>query len=78
MEIQKLIEEIARVLVDNPDDVVVSQIDGEQTIVYELRVNETDLGKIIGKNGNMIQSIRTLLKAASAKMGRRLMLEVIE
>ncbi len=78
MQIERLIEEIAKALVDNPDDVSVKRIDGEQTVVYELRVNQSDLGKIIGKSGNMIQSIRTLLRAASAKIGRRLMLEVIE
>jgi len=69
---------IAQALVDNPDDVSVSEIEGEQTSVIELRVAKDDLGKIIGKHGRTAQSIRTILSAASAKHKKRAVLEIIE
>lgn len=65
-------------LVDNPDAVKVNEIDGERTVVYELRVGDGDMGKVIGKRGNTAKSIRTLLAAASAKTGKRAVLEILE
>jgi predicted RNA-binding protein YlqC (UPF0109 family) len=65
-------------LVDNPDAVQVNEIDGERTVVYELRVGDGDMGKVIGKRGNTAKSIRTLLAAASAKTGKRAVLEILE
>jgi predicted RNA-binding protein YlqC (UPF0109 family) len=65
-------------LVDNPDEVQVNEIDGERTVVYELRVGDGDMGKVIGKRGNTAKSIRTLLAAASAKTGKRAVLEILE
>lgn len=62
-----LIETIVKELVDNPSQVVVTEVQGEKTTVYELRVGQGDLGKVIGKKGNTARSIRTLLTAASAK-----------
>ncbi len=62
-----LVKYIAQALVDNPDAVAVSEIEGEQTSVIELRVAKDDLGKIIGKHGRTAQSMRTILSAASAK-----------
>jgi hypothetical protein len=73
-----LVTFIARALVDNPDDVSVNEIEGEQTSVIELRVAKDDLGKIIGKHGRTAQSIRTILSAASAKHKKRAVLEIIE
>ena len=73
-----LVKYIAQALVDNPDDVVVSEVEGEQTSVIELRVAKEDLGKIIGKHGRTAQSIRTILSAASAKNRKRAVLEIVE
>ena len=73
-----LVKYIAQALVDNPDDVAVSEVEGEQTSVIELRVAKEDLGKIIGKHGRTAQSIRTILSAASAKNRKRAVLEIVE
>jgi predicted RNA-binding protein YlqC (UPF0109 family) len=73
-----LVKYVAQALVDNPDDVVVTEIEGEQTSVLELRVAKEDLGKIIGKHGRTAQSIRTILSAASAKHKKRAVLEIVE
>jgi len=73
-----LVRYIAQALVDNPDDVVVGEVEGEQTSVIELRVAKEDLGKIIGKHGRTAQSIRTILSAASAKHKKRAVLEIVE
>ena len=73
-----LIELIVKELVDNPDEVRVTEVQGEKTTVYELRVGQGDLGKVIGKKGNTARSIRTLLTAASAKKGKRAVLEILE
>lgn len=75
---KNFIEFIAKHLVDNPDAVKVSEIEGEKTVVYELRVGEGDLGKVIGRKGQTAQAVRTLLNAASAKAGRRAVLEILE
>lgn len=73
-----LIEFVARALVDNPNGVEVREIEGERTTVYELKVADGDLGKIIGKHGRTIRSIRTLLSAAATKAGKRAVLEIVE
>jgi uncharacterized protein len=73
-----LIEFIARALVDNPDDVNVSELQGEKTAIYELRVHSDDLGKVIGKQGRTARAIRTLVSAAASKMDRRAMVEIME
>ncbi|MCK4598139.1 KH domain-containing protein [bacterium] len=75
---KELIELIARSLVDEPDAVHVNETKGEKTTVYELRVGPGDLGKVIGKKGQTARSIRTLVNAASAKMGKRAVLEILE
>lgn len=75
---KQLIELIARSLVDKPDAVQVNEIEGEKTTVYELRVGPGDLGKVIGKNGQTAKSIRILVNAASAKLGKRAVLEILE
>jgi hypothetical protein len=75
---KELITLIAQALVDHPEAVQVNQVDGEKTIVYELRVGPGDLGKVIGKNGQTAKSIRTLVNAASAKLGKRAVLEILE
>jgi len=75
---KELIEMIAKALVDNPDQVVVRAIDGEQSTVLELRVAPGDLGKVIGKQGRTARSIRTILGAAGMKLKRRFTLEILE
>ncbi|MEO8027602.1 MAG: KH domain-containing protein [Bryobacteraceae bacterium] len=73
-----LVEEIAKVLVDEPEHVVVREVAGEQVTVLELRVAPNDLGKVIGKQGRTARSIRTLLSAAGMKLNRRFTLEILE
>jgi len=75
---KEFVEFIAKHLVDKPDEVVVTEIKGERTIVYELRVGDGDLGKVIGKHGQTAKSIRILLGAASAKTGNRSVLEFLD
>jgi len=75
---KELIEQIAKALVDSPDDVSVNAIEGEQTTVLELRVAQTDLGKVIGKQGRTARSIRTILSAAGMKLKKRFTLEILE
>ena len=77
-EIKDLIEFMIRALVDKSDEVVVTAVTGEKTTVYELRVGDGDLGKIIGKHGRTIRAIRTLLSAASTKENKRAVLEILE
>jgi uncharacterized protein len=77
-EIKDLVDFIIRALVDQPDDVVVTAVAGEKTSVYELRVGDGDLGKVIGKHGRTIRAIRTLLSAASTKENKRAVLEILE
>jgi len=72
------VEFIAKNLVDYPEEVEVRRIDGEKTIVFELKVNKSDIGKIIGKSGRTIRAIRTLLTTTAAKHGQRAVLEILE
>ena len=73
-----LISYIARALVDNPEQVHVSEIQGNQTSVLELKVAKEDLGKVIGKQGRTARAMRTILSAASAKIKKRTVLEILE
>jgi len=75
---KELIQSIAKALVDRPEEVSVSEVEGERTTVYELRVAQTDLGKVIGKQGKTARAMRTLLSAAGTKMGKRCVLEILE
>lgn len=75
---KELVTEIAKALVDSPEEVVVREVAGEQVTVLELRVAPTDLGKVIGKQGRTARSIRTLLGAAGMKLNRRFTLEILE
>ena len=75
---RELIDYIARALVYNPDEVSVSEIEGNQTSVLELKVAKEDLGKVIGKQGRTARAMRTILSAASAKIKKRTVLEIIE
>ena len=75
---KELVEQIARALVDHPDDVKVETVDGPQATVVELRVHPEDLGKVIGRQGRTAKSIRTLLGAAGMKLRKRFTLEILE
>ena len=75
---KELIYYIAQALVDNPDEVAVSEVEGNQTSVLELKVAKEDLGKVIGKQGRTARAMRTILGAASAKIRKRSVLEIIE
>jgi len=75
----KLIEDIVKELVDKPDEVTITSVESERTIIYELRVGDGDLGKVIGKKGRTAQAIRTIVAAISAKGGgKRAQLEIVE
>lgn len=78
VEMKSLVEQIAKALVDSPEEVSVSEIEGERTTVFELRVAKNDIGKIIGKQGNTARAIRTLLGATGTKLGKRFVLEILE
>ena len=73
-----LIKYIAQALVDHPEQVSVSEVEGNQTSVLELKVAKDDLGKVIGKQGRTARAMRTILSAASAKIKKRSVLEIIE
>lgn len=75
---KELLEYIAKSLVDYPDDVSVTEVDGEQTTVLELRVNEADMGKVIGKQGRIAKSIRAVIKAASGRNNKRVVVEIVQ
>ena len=73
-----ILESIARSLVDAPNEVKITEIDGEKTVIFELRCNAKDIGKIIGKSGKTVGAMRTLLNSIAAKQGRKAMLEVVD
>lgn len=75
---KELITYIAKALVDKPDEVNVTEVEGDQTSVLELKVAKEDLGKVIGKQGRTARAMRTLLSAASAKIKKRTVLEIVE
>lgn len=73
-----LIEDMAKALVDKPEEVKVSEVEGEKTTVYELRVSQSDLGKVIGKQGKTARAMRTIIGAAGTKIGKRCVIEILE
>ena len=75
---KEFVEFVVKALVDHPEQVDVREVDGERTVVFELRLAQSDIGKVIGKSGRTITAIRSLLTSAAAKIGRRAMLEIIE
>jgi predicted RNA-binding protein YlqC (UPF0109 family) len=76
--LKELIKHIVQALVDHPEQVVISEIKGQQSTVLEVKVAKEDIGKIIGKQGRTAQAIRTILNAASAKAKKRTIMEIIE
>ena len=75
---KEFIEYLIKHLVDKPEEVQINEIAGERTVVYELRVGEGDMGKVIGRRGQTAISLRTLIAAAAAKQGKRAVLEILE
>ena len=75
---KELIKYIAEALVDNPEQVSVAEVEGNQTSVLELKVSKEDLGKVIGKQGRTARAMRTILNAASTKEKKRTVLEIVE
>jgi predicted RNA-binding protein YlqC (UPF0109 family) len=77
MNLKELIEYMAKALVDDPDQVQVEEIEGTSATIYELRVGPEDMGRVIGKQGRVANAMRTLLRAAAARQGRRVTLEIV-
>lgn len=77
-DLREMVAFIAKALVDDPDAVEVAEVEGEKTLILELTVAPTDLGKVIGKDGRTARALRTLLSATSAKSSRRAVLEILE
>jgi hypothetical protein len=75
--VKELVEYIAKALVDNPDEVEVTEIPGTTSVIIELRVAPEDMGRVIGKDGRVANAIRTLLRVVAAKEGKRVTLEII-
>jgi len=73
-----LVESMAKALVDKPEEVSVKEVEGEKTTVFELRVAQSDLGKVIGKQGKTARAMRAILSAAGTKVGKRCVLEILE
>lgn len=73
-----LLENIAKSLVDNPDEVSVNEVEGEKLVVLELRVADEDMGKVIGKQGRIAKAIRTVMKAAAVRNNKRVVVEIIQ
>ncbi|HHY63956.1 MAG TPA: KH domain-containing protein [Clostridiaceae bacterium] len=74
---KELLENIAKALVDNPDQVSVTEIDDDQSLILELRVAEEDMGKVIGKQGRIARAIRVVMKAAAIKENKKVVVEII-
>jgi hypothetical protein len=75
---KELLEYLAKALVDNPDDVEIEVIEGERSVILQLRVNPEDIGKVIGKQGRIAQALRTLVKAAATKQGKNAIVEILD
>ena len=73
-----LVEFIVKALVDHPEEVKVSEVEGEQSVIYEIRVAQEDMGKIIGKQGRIARALRTIVKAAGSKRGKKTAVEILE
>jgi predicted RNA-binding protein YlqC (UPF0109 family) len=73
-----LLEYLAKALVDHPDDVQIEMIEGERSVILQLKVHQDDIGKVIGKQGRIAQALRTLVKAAATKEGKNAIVEILD
>jgi hypothetical protein len=78
VDMKALVELMAKFLVDKPEEVAVVEVDGEKTVIFELRVATSDIGKVVGKQGNTARAMRTILSAAGAKLDKRCVLEILD
>jgi predicted RNA-binding protein YlqC (UPF0109 family) len=78
VDMKALVELMAKSLVDKPEEVAVAQVDGERTAIFELRVAASDIGKVIGKQGDTARAMRTILSAVGTKLGKRCVLEILD
>lgn len=76
--LKELVANIARAIVDYPEEVEVTEVEGERSVIIELKVAENDMGKVIGKQGRIAKAIRTVVKAAATKEGKRVIVEIIQ
>ena len=74
---KELLEYVAKALVDFPEDVTVTEVDGDKITTLELRVNEKDMGKVIGKQGRIAKSIRTVMKVAAIRENKRVIVDIV-
>jgi predicted RNA-binding protein YlqC (UPF0109 family) len=77
-DMKDLLEYLAKALVDNPEDVHVEAIEGERSVILQLKVNNDDIGKVIGKQGRIAQALRTIVKAAATKQGKNAIVEILD
>ncbi len=75
---KELLETIVTALVDNPDEISVNEVEGEKSLILEIRVAPDDMGKVIGKQGRIAKAIRTVMKAAAVKENKRVVVEIIQ
>ena len=75
---KELLETLAKALVDNPEEVSVNEVEGEKSIILELKVAKDDMGKVIGKQGRIAKAIRTVMKAAAVKKAKRVSVEILQ
>jgi predicted RNA-binding protein YlqC (UPF0109 family) len=76
--VKDLVTLIAKALVDHPDSVDVKQVDGERSVIMEVRVHPDDVGKVIGRNGRIVEAIRTIVKASAAKQQKKASVEIVQ
>jgi predicted RNA-binding protein YlqC (UPF0109 family) len=78
MDFKALVEYMVKSLVDNPEDVEIHEVEGEKSTILELKVRKEDIGKVIGKHGRIARAIRTILNASATKLGKKVVLEILD
>ncbi len=78
MEFKELVEYMVKCLVDNPEEIQINEVEGEKSTILELKVKKEDIGKVIGKHGRIARAIRTILNASATKLGKKVVLEILD
>ncbi len=78
MDFKELVIYMVKALVDSPDDVQINEVEGEKSTILELKVKKEDIGKVIGKHGRIARAIRTILNASATKLGKKVVLEILD